>query len=266
MLDEKKINEEEEEIEEEEEKEEGSPEKKEEGAEELVEKEEEEEEEEEVEKEDENELRWKASQYDKLLPDYHKKSRENADLKRTIEDKVEDKKDKGEVIDADKIAKEIAEEEGWKENEVKSLTRTIEKIMQNSGYVKKEDVAGLTFKQVQDQQVASFIEKHPEFAKKNDLNDERWGALMQEFNLFKKPTDPIKIGALLEKAMGVFKKDDSEARTLAKIQKNKTATIGGAGGGKAKGNTPKARKFTNDQKDVFRNGGYSEEEIEDMEK
>lgn len=201
----------------------------------------------------------KAALYEKLAPEFTKRTTELAKIKK--EGKIPTTPQK----DIEDVSKDIASEFGWNEDEAKNLTKAMVKIASSLGYVKKDDIQLHNFENNAQKEIDLFVAENPEFSKINDPNDVRWNALMDEFNLYKTPTNPEMVGKLLRKCKeSVFgKKGSDEARVLANIKKNKTAALGSKSGSSSNkvSNKPVVSAETIE---LYRSMGWSEEYIKDL--
>lgn len=105
----------------------------------------------------------------------------------------------------------------------------IEKVLKNKGYVKKDDVLQLTYEEVKNQELKQFLDKYPEYKPENDPNDLKWSTLQREFGEFARPSDPHRIGYLLEKAHRANLPASERDLTTVKKQQVKTASVGSGG-------------------------------------
>ena len=202
-------------------------------------------------------LKDKAKKYDDLLPEFTKRSQVLAEIKKKEGEgeKVETKQD------LDAITKELAEKEGWSEDEIKASAKLITKLLPSLGYVPREEQEKRNYKKEMQRQIDSFVEKNPEFNKKNDPDDKKWNTLMEEFNDYKLPSDPALIGKRLEKAKTIVfgEKENGENKAMVRVIKNKNASAGCGGSSN--------REISKDNKelaDKYRKLGWSEEDIKDV--
>lgn len=105
----------------------------------------------------------------------------------------------------------------------------IEKVLKTKGYVKKDDVLQLTYEEVKNQELKGFLDKYPEYKPENDSNDLKWSALQREFGEYARPSDPHRIGYLLEKAHKGIAPTSERDLTPVRKQQVKTASVGSGG-------------------------------------
>lgn len=140
--------------------------------------------------------------------------------------------------------------------------QVIERILKARGYLSKEEAQKMYYNQIKQQELTSFLNKYPEFKPENDPNDKNWTTLQKEMSYYRLPEDPHLIGGLLEKARKsiqipvVVKKE-----LLLKKQQLKVAGVGS--GGAFMPSTEKS--LTANQKAELSRGGFTEEEIAQME-
>ncbi len=142
----------------------------------------------------------------------------------------------------------------------------IEKVLRAKGYVNKTEANQMFYKAVENEELNKFLEKYPEYKPENDPNDLNWTQLNKELALFKLPTDPKLIGQILERAhRGIYKAPSGPTNTPISVQKRKIeiASQGHGGGQRPSPNT--AKVFDADTRSMLRNGGFTEEDIADME-
>jgi len=195
----------------------------------------------------------KAGKYDDLLPDYTRKTQELSEYKKTLGDKKEVQQP---IITDEEVAIDTDTE------------KILNQWAKKKGLVPLEEIQRTTYEQEKDSQVKEFIKGFPEYNLENDPNNLRWNQLIGEVNSFyKMPANPKDVKTLLEKVHNSLRApselEKAENKTLAKIQKAKTATLGGEGKGST--GTPAAkRQFTTEQIDAYRRGGWSEEDIKEL--
>lgn len=152
----------------------------------------------------------------------------------------------------------------------------IEKILQAKGVVFKDDLAKQevqqrrsTYEQVKQEQVNQFVAKHEQYHPKNDVEDKNWGALLNEFGLYKLPDDPRKIGELLERAhnslAGTPSKMldlDKAAKIMAQTRVNAAGTASTAGGNAGGGAKKKSTQTLPPEAKHLK--GFSDEELKEI--
>lgn len=139
-------------------------------------------------------------------------------------------------------------------------TQTVERIMKAKGYVTKNEAAAITYETVKKSKLDEFLEKYPEYKPENDPDDINWNALQRELQYYRTPADPNLFSELLLKAHKTISK--SSSGTVNNRKKLDNASFGSGGNSK-----PASHKtLTSSQKDALLRGGWSEEDIADLEK
>jgi len=141
----------------------------------------------------------------------------------------------------------------------------VERVLKAKGYVKKDEMSKIIYGQVKQQQLNTFLDEFPEFKPENDPDDKNWSKLQEEMKFYRMPEDPQQIGKILRKArknLNVLPIDQVDVR-------NKERSIDLAGKGGAKGKSTRSSSsvpFNEDQIDSLRRGGWTDEEIKNLEK
>ena len=95
----------------------------------------------------------------------------------------------------------------------------IEKVLKAKGYVKKDDVSALTYQEKLESHKDSWLKDHQEYLPENDPDDKRWSALNSTLgSYFKSPSDPSKIGKLLDAAHAMIGGNVRQIQTKPKAQ------------------------------------------------
>ncbi len=139
--------------------------------------------------------------------------------------------------------------------------QVIEKVLRAKGYVTKEEAEGMSYKAIQQEELNKFLAEFPEYKPENDSHDVNWNALQRALVIYAKPSDPRKWNELLKKAH----KDMAPAtgdRTL-EVQKQQLKIAGVGTGGAQKSSSRKT--LTSEQRRVYEDGGWSEEDIKKIE-
>lgn len=140
--------------------------------------------------------------------------------------------------------------------------QVIEKILRAKGYITKDEAKNITYEDVKTQEVDKFLAKYPEFKPENDTNDIRWNSLNKVVSQFKRPDDPRQIGQLLEMARKLSAPVQSTGgRDIVAIKKQVKDTAIGSGGMTRSSNLS---SLTDDQIQIYRNGGWTDEEISNI--
>lgn len=193
----------------------------------------------------------------KLLTEIQKLRGTRRDLRQQTEE--EPKKDL--IVEK----KEISDEINPQDREI------IKKVIEQEGYVKKEETQALIHKDVEQQQLADWLESHPEFKIENDPMDRNWNALMNEYKLYVKPKDPSQTKEFLNrafKAIPSYLSSNGQNANESQTKQQKLETAGMGGGGIAR---PSSSRLSipsglqeNEAREEYRRGGYTEEEIDEL--
>ncbi|MFA5163924.1 MAG: hypothetical protein WC441_05415 [Patescibacteria group bacterium] len=148
--------------------------------------------------------------------------------------------------------------------------RLIKNVLEKEGYVKKDEALALNYKNVEQQQLESWLEEHPEFKVENDPHDRNWNTLMAEYNLYIKPKDPNKTKEFLNRALKAFPKKDfvngQGAEGTQNQRKMETAGMGSEGTTPPSSSGLSVPSGLNEQeaREHLSRGGWSEEEINEI--
>jgi len=136
----------------------------------------------------------------------------------------------------------------------------IEKVLRSKGYLTKEEQGKMLYESVKTEELAKFLDKYPEYKPENDPNDVNWQTLQREFGLYKMPENPRQIGELLERAHRSVPKVGT--RTLP--EQKRRVEIASVGGGGVQ-QTSSQKSFSPEKIAMFKAGGFSDEDIKQME-
>jgi hypothetical protein len=139
--------------------------------------------------------------------------------------------------------------------------QVIEKVLRAKGYVTKDEAEKMTYQAVQQEELNKFLAEFPEYKPENDPHDLNWSSLQRALAIYAKPSDPRKWSEILKKAHKDMAPAPSD-RTL-EVQKQQLKTAGIGTGGVQKSSSRKT--LTPDQRQVYKDGGWSEEEIKQIE-
>lgn len=159
--------------------------------------------------------------------------------------------------EADLIKREIDELKDIDPQDIALMDR----VLRAKGYMTKEEAKRISYQDVQNQQLESFLERFPEYKPENDPGNRNWDKLTEEFNLYRRPDDPMKIGKLLERAHSAIAKPSVDRSLEVKKQQVKTASVGS--GGVQRSSSKKS--LTPNLKSELLRGGWSEEDVKKIE-
>lgn len=189
--------------------------------------------------EDERALRGLENERAKLLREISELKGQKRELKQAQIEKVEEKIEELKDIHPDDVS-------------------LVEKVLKAKGYITKAEAESREYERIKDAEMASFLEKYPEYKPENDPDDTNWTLLQRELEFFRLPSDPKLIGPLLEKAhRGIVRAPARDGRSQA----HRAATASVGSGGAAPRTAPSKGGLTAHQKQMLRQGGWTEEEI-----
>ena len=152
------------------------------------------------------------------------------------------------------------------------ITR-LERVLKAKGYVPKDELTKEIYSGEQKAIEQEWFDAHPEYSSNNDPNDVLYNALHTEYKLFAQPTSVRQIKTILDRAhREVASKFPNRFPQTKGNQKESQASkrrmdIAGTGTGTS-GSSTKAEStnpLTQNQKQSLLDGGFSEEEVADME-
>lgn len=180
-----------------------------------------------------------------------------------------------------KLLKEISELKGQKRaikekelyqvqeqiDELKDLhpedVQVIERVLKAKGYISRPEADQMFFDAVKDEELNKFLEKYPEYKPENDPNDVNWNSLQREFSLYARPRDPRLIGELLVRAHRNISKVPTDSALSSKRQQVEIASVGKGG---IQQSPSSSFRFDQETREMYRRGGWTEEEIQKIEK
>lgn len=139
----------------------------------------------------------------------------------------------------------------------------IDRVLRAKGYMTAEEAKGMFYENVRQTELNKFLERYPEYKPENDPGDANWSALQRELGYYAKPSDPYKITEILERAHRMVVKVPSGPSLPAQQRRLEVASHGSGG---AQRPSPSGKTLDPDKRAMFRQGGWSEEEIANMEK
>lgn len=138
---------------------------------------------------------------------------------------------------------------------------TIEKVLRAKGYMTKPEADKMFYEAVKTEELNRFLEKYPEYKPENDAGDVNWTTLQRELGYYRTPENPRQIYELLEKAHRGVVKVPSGPSLAPKIQAVKVASVGNGGAQKSSQQT----KLDPERRETLKRGGWSDEEIQNIE-
>ena len=162
-------------------------------------------------------------------------------------------------IELDKVQDKIDELKDLHPDDV----NLIDRVMRSKGFIPKAEISKMFYKAVENEELNKFLVKYPEYKSENDPNDINWNSLQKELSFFRMPDDSRLISEVLERAHRSIQKISSDRSISLKKRQVEIASVGS--GGAPRSFSPKTT-LDSDHKAMLRQGGFTEEDIVDMEK
>lgn len=138
----------------------------------------------------------------------------------------------------------------------------IDRVLRSKGYMTKEEQSKMFYEAVKDEELNKFLDAYPEYKPTNDPNDVNWNALQREIGYYRMPTDPHKIREVLDRAHRAIAKVSSDPSLP---QRQRQIQVAGTGGGGTQRSSPSGKTLTPTQRRAYEDGGWSTEEIKQIE-
>ncbi len=87
----------------------------------------------------------------------------------------------------------------YKPEEIAALKEVFPVLAKEQGYVRKDELESTTFAEKSQDVLDNFLDKHPEYLSENDKDGTLWGALKEQFQIYKSPTNPKDLTKILER-------------------------------------------------------------------
>lgn len=142
----------------------------------------------------------------------------------------------------------------------------IEKVLRAKGYVTKDEAHGMFYEAVKQEELNKFLERYPEYKPENDSGDVNWSTLQRELGYYRMPDDPHAINDILERAHRNIANLSRTFADRAAPVKARQAELAGAGAGGAQRSSPRHGTLEPRHRAVLEAGGWSSEEIANIEK
>lgn len=189
-----------------------------------------------------------------------------------IVEKRRERRDKRDIVG--KIDTVEPTEEVDKLDDIDPTTIAIlERFTKAKGLVPKAELEKTNYESKHKDAESIFYDKHKEYDPANDKDDTLYKALQKELSLYARPIDAKLIPKLFEKAHSEVKKQYSQFFKETTIndkvnasERIKAASMGGGNTGSSS-KQPKAKEvLTSTKIDILRRGGWTEEEIANLNK
>jgi len=140
----------------------------------------------------------------------------------------------------------------------------IERILKSKGYVTEAQAHKMFYESVKNQELNKFLDKFPEYKPENDPNDLNWNALQKELRYYRMPDDPHQVREILERAhRGIISPKVSNDQSIT--TKKRQIEVAGVGVGGTQRSSSQ-RSLDSRRKEELLRGGWSEEDIKEIEK
>lgn len=140
---------------------------------------------------------------------------------------------------------------------------TIERVLRAKGLMTRKEADQMFYEAVKEEELNKFLEKYPEYKPENDPGDANWNAIQREIGYYKMPESPRQIGEILERAHRGVVRVTPNLESLATRKRQVQIASVGQGGAQKQVSSP---KFDSDRRSMLRQGGFSEEDIQSMER
>ena len=144
--------------------------------------------------------------------------------------------------------------------------KAVEQILRAKGIVSAQDIKKMSYEATANDVKEQFLEDHPEYRPENDPYDEKWSRLMSEFELYRMPENPKRIKELLDRSHKsvVVRLTGERPQPKPEIKKRQVelASLGSGGGQRSSS----SKTLDADKKELYLRGGWSEDEIKEIEK
>ena len=140
----------------------------------------------------------------------------------------------------------------------------VDRIIKAKGYVSQSQLDTMLFEARKQDEIARFLNLHPEYNEENDPDRKKFERLLQGVKLYRTPEDPKEYGTFLMRAQRALAgAQGSSERDLA-IKRRQVEIAGVGAGGVQRSSSVKS--FDQRTRQHLLDGGWSEEDITNMEK
>lgn len=144
----------------------------------------------------------------------------------------------------------------------------VEKVLRAKGYITREESQTMFYEAVKQEELGKFLDKYPEYKPENDANDVNWNTLQREVGMYKMPSNPRQIGEILERSHKQVQPSYQSAQpkpgAISPAVKRQLE-VAGVGSGGTQSST-RGKTLPEHYKEHYRRGGWTEEEIIEIEK
>lgn len=154
----------------------------------------------------------------------------------------------------------------YKPEEIAGLKEVIPVLAKELGFVRKDELESGNYSERSQEQLDSFLERHPEYLPENDPDGTRWDAFKDEYQMYKPPSNPKDFTKIFERVhRNVFGIKPAGSKTTINAQQEKTKVASHAGTSSTTA-TPKAKPATAKaaglRVDMLK--GFDDEEVADL--
>lgn len=145
----------------------------------------------------------------------------------------------------------------------------IDRVIRAKGYMTKAETDQMFYKAVENEELNRFLEKYPEYKPENDPNDLNWSTLQKELGYYKMPSNPRQIIDILERAhKGIARvpSGPTAAAPARQAVQRRIAVASTGSGGSQRPPQNDGVAFDPETRVMLKNGGFSDLEINAMEK
>lgn len=145
----------------------------------------------------------------------------------------------------------------------------VDRIVRQKGYVSNKDVQRMILESKKQDEATRFFQEFPEYGSVDNPTT-KWKELLQQISLYyKQPEDPQSYARILRKAhndlVGQNRSISSGGRNAAAVKRQIEIAGVGAGGAQRSSSVNPSNAMSSDMKQRLSDGGWSEEEIREME-
>jgi hypothetical protein len=154
----------------------------------------------------------------------------------------------------------------YKPEEINSLKEVLPILAEEMGFVRKDELGASNYAEKSQEQLDTFLDKHPEYSQENDTKGILWNAFKTEFGLYKQPTNPKDYARIFEKVhQSVFGIKTGGPLPKVNAQQRKANVASHAGASGPSGNRQEVRRTvtTGLRTDMLK--GFDESDIADIE-
>jgi len=151
----------------------------------------------------------------------------------------------------------------YKAEDVESLKELMDVMAEDMGFVRKEQLGASTYAEKANEQLESFMEKHPEYLPENDKDNVMWGRFKEEYSMFKQPANPKDFAKIFDRIhRDLFGIQPARANRQIDAAREKVKVASHAGASKPSASSRKSPQAGGIRADMLK--GFTDEEIADI--